>query len=331
MGRETGAQLGGTFSAFARDPTVRRAVVAYVVIVGLYAVWIPVIAGQTRQVQEDYWILPVHGWTVPNYWFDLFFPSDRLVRDKLEVAVVCAWLVTILLGLVIQGRAGEWLIFLLAVVPVFCALTVSLVVAPIIHTRYFLFAHVFVLAAAASVIWRWFPPVVRNGLVVSLLCGGLYVHWGYWSELKIAERPGLHGAVEHVLAHRPSNEPLIVVHPSIFHAVRYYSRAVVEPKLFVNGQPLRYYKGEPIVKPNDFIARDQLQRLPDQRIWVLDTTGFNTGYQRFELPSPWRKISNSQVVFPEVFGFQGRVSAAIYERSSAVGAISASNKTVDKP
>jgi hypothetical protein len=182
-----------------------------------------------------------------------------------------------------------------------------------------LFAHVFILAAAASVAWRWLPSVVRNGLIAFLLCVGLYVHSVYWNELKIGTRPGLRGMITYVLAHRASDEPLIVVHPMIFHAVRYYTQGIVEPKLFVDGRPLRHYNAGAIVAPKDFILAEELEHLPDQRIWVLDTTGFQRVCESFPLATPWQRVPESAVTFPEVFAFQREVTAVLYERSATVG------------
>jgi hypothetical protein len=153
-----------------------------------------------------------------------------------------------------------------------------------------------------------------TGAIVLLLADSLFVHWSYWSELKIAERPGLKALAEYVGQRRANAEPVIVVHPLVFHAARIYLHETVEPKLFVGEQSLPHYLAQPLLTDGDRISTDELRQLAADRLWILDTTGFKVGYRRVEVPEPWRPVNGSKVAYPEVFCFQGEVTARLYER-----------------
>lgn len=281
----------------------------------LYLPWLPVLLEQTSRVREGYWIRPIHGWTVPNAWFDLFCPHNAYGRpDRMAVVGAVVALVTVLAVLVGRSRPVHWLVVLMIVAPVGCAVALSLGMASIIVPRYFLFAHVFALCAIASVAWRLSPGSVRAVVIGALLVGGLLIHERYWSELEIGQRSGVQGAVQHVLARRPSGERLIVVHPGIYHAVRYYTRGVANPKLFSPSE-LSHFNGGPLMTREDAIDGVGLEGLPDDKIWVFDTTGFSTSFVRFSLPGSWQPVPGLTASFREVCYFQNEVTVTLYRRS----------------
>lgn len=290
---------------------------ALVAIAVIYVPWVPVLMGQSRRVRQDYWISPIHAWTTPNAWFELFYPKNEYGRpERLPVIMLIAVVAGVLAWCLRRGRLADWLLVLLVVVPVFGAVAVSLISSSIVIPRYFIFAHLFALCAIASVAWRAFSGLLRQLVVCTLFFAAIGVHLHYRSELRVAERPGLRGAVEYVLAQRRADEPLIVVHPSIFHSVKYYTRGVAEPKLYLQSA-LSHYNGGPLLTPGDVIQADDLAKITSPRVWVIDTTGFSGTFARFSLPHDWRPIAETDRSFEEVEFFQRCIVVAEYINPSA--------------
>ena len=86
--------------------------------VALYLPWVPVLLRQTRRVQEDYWIAPLRARTVPNAWFDLFWPNEYASPNRIAVVGLAAALVIVVGAMVARSGAGRWLVLAIVVVPV---------------------------------------------------------------------------------------------------------------------------------------------------------------------------------------------------------------------
>jgi hypothetical protein len=279
----------------------------------LYLPWLPTLLQQSGQVQQDYWIHPLHFWTVPNAWCDLFYPRNvARPPHSLGSAAVALAMIAVLAIHVRKGEPARWLVLLMVFLPVLCATGVSLTFAPIVIPRYFLFSHVFFLCALAECVWK-LPSQPRLVTAAGLLTLSLAVHGRYWEELNVAQRPGLKGAVAYVLSRKTTEEPIVVVHPAIFHAAKYYTRGLGSTKLYV-ASDLSHFNGRPLLTPADCIDASGLERLPGDRVWVLDSTGFRTSFVRFSLPDDWRLVPRSTASFAEVRYFQDEVIATAYRK-----------------
>src|SRR5690606_39761693 len=114
----------------------------------------------------------------------------------------------------------------------------------------------------------------------------LAVHVDYWEQLAIADRPGLRGALETVLEQRDVDEPLVIVHPALFHAARYYV-ADRAPVMLYADQPLTHFNGAPLMREGDLLRPDDLVQFSAERLWLIDSTGFRSSFPRFRLPLDW--------------------------------------------
>lgn len=294
-----------------------QAVTALCAALWLYLPWFGILLQQKRRVQADYWIPDVGLWTIPDALALLFVPHNSpSVSTRWETAVVVATLAICLTLLLRHARWTNWLVLCMVLMPIACATTVSLISVSVIVPRHFLYAQMFVFCAAGYVLWSAFSGAVRWISVGLLLFNMLYVHAAYWGELRYWDKPGVQGAVEYLLAEAGPEEPIIVVHPCIYYSVKYYTRGRAQPLLFIGEVAPNHFHGGPLLVPGDVIQQEQLAGLPQQRIWVVDTTGFSARFNRPFMPSPWTSEGRSRS-FEDVYFFQGSISVSAFSRQGA--------------
>jgi hypothetical protein len=63
----------------------------------------------------------------------------------------------------------------------------------------------------------------------------------------IAETLGLKSLVEDVLSRKQDNEKLIVIHPSLYHAVACHVTKRAPVKLYVEEQKVKHFQGAPVL------------------------------------------------------------------------------------
>jgi mannosyltransferase len=306
---------GGSWAAWARCSDARGLLIGTFAVCAGYAPWLPVLRQQSSRVRDDYWIGRFHAWTLPNAWCDLFVPRNDMVSPSWWLSLTMVALTLGILAILIRQRArGGTLIALLVLVPIGVSGAVSATAAPIVVSRYFVFAHLFALAAVGQVAWHGLPPEIRvalGGLILSVE-GSLW--FDYHEQLAVAERPGLRGVVRSLLVERRGDEPVIVLHPAIFHATRYYVGDAAPVHLYAT-ESLSHYNGGPLLCEGDVWNRAALDGYNGRSILVLDSTGYRTSFARFALPGEWRREEGSLVEYPEVYAFQGEIFGGRYVRS----------------
>ncbi|HUY92425.1 MAG TPA: glycosyltransferase family 39 protein [Pirellulales bacterium] len=296
---------------------------ALAAVVLLYLPWAPTLVRQATRVNGDYWIPPVRAWTLPNAWYDLVVPRNGFeAPPRLAVVVVAADLLAVVFVAWRAGKMGGRLVALLVLVPVACALAVSAFGTSIIIDRYFLFAQLFLLCALARAVWVLPGAPLRIAATVTLLSGGLLLHQRHWTALERGRAEGLSAAVAHVMRRRQADEPLIVVNPALFQAVRYYASDEAPVRLFAP-ERLSHYNGGPLLLPGDVCDDLALAASHARRAWVFDSSGFQSSFPRYRLTSVWRPRDGTQRSFREANYFQGAIYVTEYERREdvAVGRI----------
>jgi hypothetical protein len=288
----------------------------------LYMPWFPVLLQQKNRVQTEYWIAKLRLWTVPDKWFALFFPtignfSTNSGAEKHVCSAVLAGITVVILFLVwVRGGACRRLIVSLVVMPILCAVVVSQTTVSIVELHHFIFAQLFLFCAAADVLCRW-PNRTFQATIWGLLltCSlSLEHHRRKWLDLE--HRPGIRGAVETIIAQRAPDEPVVVLHPCVFFAVRYYLDGIVEPKLYLSPARIPHFLGGPIIRGADLISAEQLRNVGARRIWVVDTTGFGfPPIVRATLPGNWVRETHATASFPEPYWFQGTVRVTAMARA----------------
>jgi mannosyltransferase len=300
-------------------------VLAAVLIFLLYLPWIPTFLAQNSQVQASYWIPPIGGWVIPDTFYRLFFPTPGIPPHDSIIGIISTispmafvFLGTILLIFLARQRQSAnqdavWVIVLSAFVPFIISITISLLSDQSLYQdRFFVFAHLFILAGAAALPTllpgRWLRWGVSSVLVTILVSGSA----SYWQELKIPSKPGARAAVASLFDQRRNNEPIIVSSPFVFFSILYYAEQEHNssaPKLYSESGELAHFAGGPILKPSD-IQGSNIFNDPQSALWVVDTSGF--GGQPLNVPSPWQ--IDFEQSYPEVFSHQGDITIRRYTK-----------------
>jgi uncharacterized membrane protein len=287
--------------------------VAFVLVGILYAPWIPILRAQTAQVQAEYWIDPIRWLTVPNAWYQVFFPG-HFGRPVPEIGALAVGIVllSVLFAFVWNGRTGHWFAFSMVAIPTLLPALVSATTVSIIHPRHFLLPSTFVMCAIAAVVFRYLRRP-ECWFVAALFVGdNVLIYRDYWRSLDIDNRPGIRGAVDHLLSRRGGGEPIVVRHPCVYFVVHYLTRGIAEPKLFLPTGRTSHYTGNSILVREDYIGHEELQRYRGKRVWMMDTDGFTRGFERPPLPPGWEPVGSTES-FRDVYSFQGSVWVTPYE------------------
>ncbi len=283
--------------------------------VWLYAPWAPILLQQKKRVQTEYWINQISWWSIPECWYELFFPTNAgQPPDHAPTLVLTVVLIAALAWFALARRtSGRTLITLLVVAPVVCSAVISATTVSITTTRHFLFSQLFMLIVIGDVAWRSFAGQARHVVLALLVADSTYAHACYWDELDVRHKPGVRGAVEHVLQRRTGKDLIVVLHPCVFYSVKYYCRDVADPKLLLDGRFPKHFYGGPLITKDTAIGELDLESLDADRIWVVGTSGFS-GYTEPALPDNWVPVNGMGAVHPDVYSFQGQVYANQYER-----------------
>lgn len=290
----------------------------------LWSPWIGTFIRQNQQVQQSYWIPPLNRWSVPDTLKHMYAPQKNTpprsgAKDLLLASLPLLLTASVTAFLLVDRRRrharaydGVLLAVLCAAVPFALSLALSLLTRSLYQERYFLYAHVFILAALAAAITRlpgrWLR--VTTGAALLLLLFASYA--AYWRELDLKQHPGAKAAARLVFSSREPSEPVLVSSSFIYFAILHYAQeefnAADVPKLYSETGALSHFSGGPIMKQADLAGPSVLAQNPPV-IWVVDTTGF--GATPLQLPG-WRVVDSQ--TFPEVFGYQGEVNVKKYTR-----------------
>ncbi len=290
----------------------------------LFLPWLPTFLQQNNQVQQAFWIGPMNRWSLPDALYRMWVPTAGYIAHDtwLQTLAVFLPLVGTVFLLIILAchlprkrsfSEADWLVIMLVVVPFLLSILLSIVGQSLFQDRFFVFAHIFLLAAFALVVsrmpWQW----VRGGLIIAMVLGFTVGYVRYWHEIDVTHKPGVHAAAEYIYQDADSSSSVLVSSPFVYFAVLHYATeefaAPTPPRLYSSTGELAHFAGGPILIPSDVVDAS-IFTTPTSPLWVVDTTGF--GGTPLEVPAPWRAIETK--TYPEVFPHQGDVSVTKYER-----------------
>lgn len=293
----------------------------------LFAPWLPHFITQNSQVQASYWIPKIGGWSIPDTFYRMYLPTAGIPRHLgigwiifalLPItATILGWLALALL----PGRRlastldGRWFVILSGIIPFLASIIISFFSQSLYEDRFFVFAHLFILVGLAILLslipWR----VLRLTLIITTIVGFLSASVVYWYEVDIPSKPGIRAATNFVYSNLEPQDPVIVSSPFVYFAARYYAEETPGvqslPLLYSEDGQLSHFSGGPILKTSDIIGQDVFAQKSDN-LWVIDTTGY--GGQLLKTPATWQIVR--QVVFPEVYSYQGNIYVTEYQRTN---------------
>lgn len=289
------------------------ALLAIVVMFGLYSPWLPTFLKQNAQVQAAYWVPPIGGWSIPDTFYRMWLPTSGIpahhglgiiIAGLPIILTIIGWLLLVIVPRLPQD--SRWLTAFLGIIPFLLAITISFVGHSLYQDRFLVFAHLFMVAALAGLVMSSKRPPVRATLVtlITFWFAATAVH--YWQELDIIHKPGAHAAARAVYTTRQTNEPVVVTSPFVFFAIDHYSKeeyGADQPKLLSANGELAHFAGGPILTQQDVISPDIFTSTTSSTLWLVDTTGF--GSTEIPLPASWHVAERG--TFPEVYGYQGDV------------------------
>ncbi|HJZ58142.1 MAG TPA: hypothetical protein VKE74_24585 [Gemmataceae bacterium] len=300
------------FAAAARRPAFRYALLAAAVLVAGWLPWVPTFLRQRAQVQAAFWTPPLSAWTAPDLCYEMFIdpqpPGSR--HPYLEVVLTTA----VAAGLAVLGRrarSAEWYVILTSVGPLAASLAVSAADTNVpVVLRYFVFAHLSLLAALSLLVWRAPRGPVRVAAAGAVLAASLAVTVDFFHGLRLENSPGARGAAEFVAAHRRPGELVVVPTPLWYLPVAYHLNDD-GVRLYDAGGDIPHYHGSAVLRPEDMIDGPGLETAPGTRLWVVNGVGNDWGRQEVPVPEGW--VATGTYRFPEAL----RVGAAVvvvYER-----------------
>jgi 4-amino-4-deoxy-L-arabinose transferase-like glycosyltransferase len=267
----------------------------------LFQPWLPQFWQQRQRVLASFWSGPFDWETFGAAWCQLlalprFGPAAPIAG--LLLAQVCF---VVLLLMLLGRRWGDLFLALAAAVPVGAAIVHSVTARGLIAHRYFVFAHLFIMAAAAVVAGRVPWRVGRWLVIASLIAVQSGLAWRYSTGLKHAvDRPGLQRSVERFNTLARPGEIMLVYNPMVYMSAVVYADDRTRLRLCpqFNGRPYPYYEGTAAILDHEFQPVETLDAEPANWVWTL-------GSQRWgqvSLPKTWVCVSetNSPDFFAEL-------------------------------
>lgn len=294
--------FGRNPSAAPKREVVRGAGIAFGIAACGFMPWIPILLRQRAQVQADFWTGPL---AVDQFTFatnELLFGKND-AYGPIVPQIVAVLHVLVILSLFWRLRIADAYLLTAILVPIALSALSTKFDTKIITPRYFLFAHLFFLVAAARLVCRIRETGFRRTVVAVLVANALFIWSEYFSGLHLDDRPGGRGAMAYLDEHRTKGEPVITCSPLLHYSLLYYTHD--RNGWYVNDDPefpLSHYRGKPLVRPSELISMQGMERLDRQYAWVADMqSGWTHGHVR--VPSHWTRVSQEE--FPEVYNLQG--------------------------
>ena len=313
---------GWLLAGWRSDAEARRPAAGYALLAGGavaigWLPWLPTFLAQVSQVQTDFWA-PHGGWVIPDICYQMLIDPEPQPADgppharSLLAAAACAALV-VAVGW--KARGSDWQVLLAAAGPFGLAALASEFGTQTLCLRYFLFAHLFLLAGVGVLVWRVRNGAARVAAAGVLLAANSALAVDFLRGLHLADNPGARGASEFVASSRRTDELVVVSTPLWYFPMAYHLRdggvRVYDP-----GVPIPHYHGTAALQPGDAIAAAGLGRGGGLRLWVINGQGGCWGRREVPVPAGW--VRRAEYRFPESLRV-GTAVVVLYERPGPPG------------
>jgi 4-amino-4-deoxy-L-arabinose transferase-like glycosyltransferase len=294
---------------FIRHPQFLPGVLAATVLCLGWLPWLPTFLAQQQQGDAGSWVQPASLRMAGGYAFHMLVaPEAYPTPEDIPVAVcslfVCA---AIPLALVWKATRTESFVILAIALPIGASLAASVFFdVHIFFSRYFLFAHLFLLVAAAFILAKIRRTWARMlaGAVLTLLMFGADFHYLY--RLSLNDNPSYRGVVEYIQSHREPDEPVVVCDQIYFLPLLYHSDGAHGWYLFGHSSSL-YDDARTAMGPRYVMRAERLDNITDRRVWVINAAPDSA----VEVPASW--VARPMTVFVDTYGTKQELQIVEYE------------------
>ena len=219
---------------------------------------------------------------------------------------------------VLRGGSTNWLVFMLALGPILAYLAVeNLCGTRLFFARYFLFAHLFLLAGIGLLISgvqsRWRRRTI-GGLVLLLF---LLIHIRAVERHHARHHVGTGAVAEFLMRERQPGEPVVVASPMFYLPLRYHLADSSDCFQFADVPQRVDWQGWSAIRDEDLLGRDQLAAFQGERFWVVNTSE-QEGWPPF-VPVPPGWVSGRQAQCREAYVLAADLMVVEYVRATAGG------------
>lgn len=225
---------------------------------------------QVGRVQQDYWIRPLTWQAFATTLGQFIIPNhDDVPRPEgwASLGLVAAASAILAVG----GRRGEVFVVGSALLPMAFSAAAS-TITPVWASRYFRFAHLFVVASVALAIWRVTirRPALRSCLFASVAAGLVYANVAFWRGLDLAHNTGMRAAVATILERIRPGESIVATDVIQYATAKFYAgrRAPIH---LVKPPPDMFW-GWHLIRPDDVIPLGELRDELARGIWLIGPT-----------------------------------------------------------
>ncbi len=301
--------LRWNLKAALKDAGFRWFALAYAGVAAGWSPWLPQFLEQRRRVAAGWYNDPFSIEHVAEICYKMFFHPEVHGWVMSYMMIVAGFCPIVVLAMLWKGRAGQWCVACLAVVPFALIWLVSSVSSNLMLDRYMAFLQPFLLIAMASALWRIPIGVVRDLIAYAVVAAGLALHVDFVDSLNIANRPGASAAASYIDAQRRPGEPVIACSPLLMFPTLFHSRQREGWRVYSNQLEISFYAGGSILTPEDVFSAGDMDKIRTERVWVITSSGSWAGWGMY-IPPTWISISRQQ--FREVYGFQYDVVVVCY-------------------
>lgn len=270
----------------------------------LMLAWSPLLLrflNQSQQVHNDFWSKPFDLEYVGRVFYQFIAPP-RWSSASVAVGLGIAQATFLALILLLLGRRPTDIYLFMAVFLSFLLTTIySITSRNIFISRYFLFAHLLLLVAAAVLVCR--IPSKKLRISASILATGLlfcFCLQSYMLRSGISKKySGMPAAMAYFDKHRKPSEKLIVCNPMLFTSAIAYTqnREGLFTHLDETGYP--YYYGSAVMRDQDYISEERIKHSDSKWIWTLDANRWMGKSWSVPMPAGWKQIG--EVRFQEYY------------------------------
>jgi len=316
-------RAGGRIHPMLRSPLLRYGVLSYLLMLLLYAPWIPSLLSQQAQVAEDYWA-PLVDQQSPirlELWRQLVLRC--VLHDRAELAgnyepsevetyvlgfVLLVGAALLLLLLTRQGRAG-WLVAFSILGPIDLALVNCYrVERNLIEHRYLICSFGMLLLGLALLIGRLRDRPLRWLFAYGVSLNLLFCALNLARDADVGHRPEFSAIASRIAERAAPSDLIISLNPVDFFPMKYHARNRFVVRQLLNGdQIVNHYNGSPIFRDADFIDEKEITRNGPGKVWLV-------GRSADIWPEGRGLCRISTDEFPEAIRWRGLIMLTLWDR-----------------